>query len=132
MFTRTHLPLPPPPRIPGLIINAINCLPVGELDGGRTFLGLCGRRAAARVGAVTLLLLGLAGFSNSLSLFWLILVVTLQRGPILPCDQELSSIEDAGTKYAAIAALVLPLLVLLPYPAVLSITNGLPDLPPTF
>ncbi|PSC68193.1 putative zinc metalloprotease chloroplastic isoform X1 [Micractinium conductrix] len=116
----------------GLIINAINCLPVGELDGGRTFLGLCGRRAAARVGAVTLLLLGLAGFSNSLSLFWLILVVTLQRGPILPCDQELSSIEDAGTKYAAIAALVLPLLVLLPYPAVLSITNGLPDLPPTF
>ena len=35
----------------GLIINAINCLPAGELDGGRTFLGLFGRRAASRMGA---------------------------------------------------------------------------------
>lgn len=35
----------------GLIINAINCLPAGELDGGRVFLGLCGRRAASRMGA---------------------------------------------------------------------------------
>lgn len=32
--------------------------------------------------AVSLLLLGLAGFSNSLALFWLLLVVTLQRGPV--------------------------------------------------
>lgn len=177
---RPMRPMPPPPA--GLIINAINCLPAGELDGGRTFLGLCGRRAASRMGAgaqavqpvrappsgwqprlaahpscpwcmtgcqprrsadvgrasasqaagearwpacppsrlprgvlwpglpapsrkaclalgsarsttlrpapsplcpaVSLLLLGLAGFSNSLALFWLLLVVTLQRGPV--------------------------------------------------
>jgi len=82
--------------------------------------------------AVTLLLLGLLGFTNSLSLFWLLLIVTLQRGPVVPCNQELSPIEDPNTRNAAIAALVLPLLVLLPYPAVLSVTNGLPDLPPTF
>ncbi|KAL4425048.1 hypothetical protein ABPG77_001826 [Micractinium sp. CCAP 211/92] len=116
----------------GLIINAINCLPAGELDGGRIFLGLCGRRAASRLGAVSLLLLGLAGFSNSLALFWLLLVVTLQRGPVVPCNEELSPIKDQGTRNAAIAALLLPLLVLLPYPAALSVTNGLPDLPPTF
>ena len=35
----------------GLIINAINCLPAGELDGGRVFLGLFGRRAASRMSA---------------------------------------------------------------------------------
>jgi membrane-associated protease RseP (regulator of RpoE activity) len=35
----------------GLIINSINLLPVGELDGQRIFLGMFGRRAAARVGA---------------------------------------------------------------------------------
>ena len=179
----------------GLIINSINLLPVGELDGQRVFLGLFGRRAAARMGAgaaadrgrgrggqgeeagqwrrcraedvivpavracmagvpaaaahsispwarsapppppllaVTLLLLGLFGFSNSLSLFWLVLVVTLQRGPVTPCDNELSPITDPVTRSASIAALLLPLLVLLPFPAAISFTNGLPDLPPTF
>lgn len=82
--------------------------------------------------AVTLLLLGLSGFTNSLALFWLLLVLTLQRGPITPCDEELSPIKDSGVKAAAIAALLLPLLVLLPYPAAVSFTGGLPDLPPTF
>ena len=82
--------------------------------------------------AVTLLLLGLFGFSNSLSLFWLVLVVTLQRGPVTPCDNELSPITDPVTRSASIAALLLPLLVLLPFPAAISFTNGLPDLPPTF
>lgn len=82
--------------------------------------------------AVTLLLLGLAGFTNSLALFWRILIVTLQRGPVTPCDNELEPIQDTGTRYAAIAALLLPLLVLLPYPAAVSFTGGLPDLPPTF
>jgi hypothetical protein len=81
---------------------------------------------------VTLLLLGLFGFSNSLSLFWLVLVVTLQRGPVTPCDNELSPITDPVTRSASIAALLLPLLVLLPFPAAISFTNGLPDLPPTF
>jgi hypothetical protein len=85
------------------------------------------------MGAVTLLLLGLAGFANSLALFWLLLVLTLQRGPITPCDNELSPIEESGARTAAIAALLLPLLVLLPYPAALSLgPGGIPDLPPTF
>lgn len=82
--------------------------------------------------AVTLLLLGLFGFTNSLALFWLLVILFLQRGPITPCDNELTPVEDGGTKAAAIAALLIPLLVLLPYPAALSVTGGLPDLPPTF
>lgn len=51
---------------------------------------------------------------------------------MVPCNEELSPIKDPGTRNAAIAALLLPLLVLLPFPAALSVTNGLPDLPPTF
>lgn len=35
----------------GLIINAINCIPAGELDGARVYLGLCGRQANQRMGA---------------------------------------------------------------------------------
>lgn len=35
----------------GLIINAINCIPAGELDGARVYLGLCGRQAMQRMGA---------------------------------------------------------------------------------
>lgn len=83
--------------------------------------------------AVALLLLGLFGFSNSLSLFWLIYIVIIQRGPVAPCSEELSPIQHGATKAAAVAALALPLLVLLPFPAALTFgPGGLPDLPPTF
>lgn len=63
----------------------------------------------------------------------LIYIVIIQRGPVVPCSEELSPIQDGATKAAAVAALLLPLLVLLPYPAALSLgASGLPDLPPTF
>lgn len=110
----------------GLIINAINVIPAGELDGGRLVLGLLGRRSASRMSSISLFLLGVLGFGNSLSLFWLLLVLTLQRGPIVPCQEEVTGIEDETVKIASIVALVLPLLVLIPYP----VTTGLEDLPP--
>ena len=57
----------------------------------------------------------------------------IQRGPVAPCSEELSPIRDGATRAAAVAALLLPLLVLLPYPAALTLgADGLPDLPPTF
>jgi Zn-dependent protease len=101
----------------GLIINALQCIPVGELDGGRVFLALFGRRAASRMSAVSFLLLGVLGFNSSLSLFWLLLVLTLQRGPLLPCSEELSPLpDDCWERWASIACLLLPLLVLAPFP----------------
>ena len=67
--------------------------------------------------ARSLLVLGLFGVTNSLAFFWLLLVLFLQRGPIVPCANELSPLPvGGGTRAAAIAALLLPLLVLLPYP----------------
>lgn len=117
----------------GLIVNAINCLPAGELDGGRLFLGLFGRRAASRMSAVTFFFLGIAGITSSLSLYWLLLVLTLQRGPIVPCDEELTPLPQGALKIASIIALILPLLVLLPYPfAPAEVTDGLTGIPVQF
>jgi membrane-associated protease RseP (regulator of RpoE activity) len=101
----------------GLIINSINSLPAGELDGGRLFLSLFGRRAASRMSAATFFLIGIGGFTNSLALFWLLLVLTLQRGPIVPCEEELTPLPEGSLlKFASIVALLVPFLVLLPYP----------------
>lgn len=100
----------------GLIVNAINVIPAGELDGGRLFLSLFGRRSASRMSTLSFLVLGIGGFNSSLALFCLLLVLSLQRGPVVPCENELSPIKSEGVRNLAIAALILPALVLLPYP----------------
>jgi len=100
----------------GLIFNSMNSLPAGELDGGRLFLSVFGRAAASRMSAITLFLLGIGGIFNSLALFWLLLVLTLQRGPIVPCEEELTTLPESFLKIGSIVALVVPFLVLLPYP----------------
>ena len=46
----------------------------------------------------------------------LVLVLVLQRGPVLPCKEELSEPKDQALVNQGIAMLALPLLVLLPYP----------------
>lgn len=111
----------------GLTVNALNLLPTGELDGGRMALGLFGRRAYQAVGVLTIIALAIASFFNPLAFYWVLLILTLQRGPILPCQEELSAPQDASTKNAAIALLLMPLLVLLPYPVELLV--ALKDLP---
>lgn len=120
----------------GLIINAINCIPAGELDGGRLFLALFGRRAASRMSALSFFLLGIAGITSSLSLFWLLLALTLQRGPLIPCDDELTPLPEGSViKKAAFAALFLPILVLCPFPFAPpppEVVEGLAGLPAQF
>jgi membrane-associated protease RseP (regulator of RpoE activity) len=97
----------------GLVVNGLNMLPLGELDGGRVALGLWGRRAASRISVVLTILLGFASIVDSLALYWVLFVLILQRGPILPSREELSEPED---KVLGIALLTLPLLTLVPYP----------------
>lgn len=106
----------------GLIINGINCIPAGELDGTKMFLALFGRPAASSMSVFSFLALGIASFTNGLPLFWLLLVLTIQRGPIVPCQEEISGVNNMPLRYAALGSLILPLLILLPYP------NLVPDL----
>jgi hypothetical protein len=80
------------------------------------------------VGVLTIIALGINSFFNPLSFYWVLLVLTLQRGPLLPCCEELTPIAEPGTKNTALALLLLPLLVLLPYPVELLVAmKDLPD-----
>lgn len=100
----------------GVVVNGLNLIPMGELDGGRITHALWGRRAASRVSVVLTLLLGLAGIVDSLALYWILLVLTLQRGPIVPQQQEVTAPVDGRAVALAAGLLFVPLLTLLPFP----------------
>ncbi|KAI4306808.1 hypothetical protein L6164_030053 [Bauhinia variegata] len=99
----------------GLLINAINSIPAGELDGGRISFAIWGRKASARFTGASILLLGLSSLFSDVAFYWLVLVFFLQRGPVAPQCEEITDPED---KYVAlgIVVLLLGLLVCLPYP----------------
>lgn len=77
--------------------------------------GLWGRRAGQALNVLSLLVLGIGGIFNTLALYWLLLVLLLQRGPVIPQEEELSS-PPPSLLPLGLATLAIPLLVLLPYP----------------
>ncbi|KAL2317136.1 hypothetical protein Fmac_031012 [Flemingia macrophylla] len=99
----------------GLLINAINSIPAGELDGGRISFALWGRKASLRFTGFSIALLGLSSLLNDVAFYWVVLIFFLQRGPIAPLSEEITDPDD---KYVAIGVtvLLLGLLVCLPYP----------------
>ncbi|XP_022746011.1 probable zinc metalloprotease EGY2, chloroplastic isoform X2 [Durio zibethinus] len=99
----------------GLLINAINSIPAGELDGGRISLAIWGRKASSRFTSISIGLLGLSSLFNDVAFYWVVLIFFLQRGPIAPLSEEITDPDD---KYVALGVLVLilGLLVCLPYP----------------
>ncbi|KAK9063381.1 hypothetical protein SSX86_017251 [Deinandra increscens subsp. villosa] len=99
----------------GLLINAINSIPAGELDGGRISFAIWGRKAAYRLSAASIVLLGLSSLLDDVAFYWVVLIFFLQRGPIAPLAEEIS---EPDNKYVAlgIIVLVMSLLVCLPYP----------------
>ncbi|XP_021769161.1 probable zinc metalloprotease EGY2, chloroplastic isoform X2 [Chenopodium quinoa] len=99
----------------GLLINAINSIPAGELDGGRISFAIWGRKAAVRLTGASIVLLGLSSLFNDVAFYWVVLIYILQRGPIAPLSEEISE-PDQKNVALGIAVLVLGLLVCLPYP----------------
>ncbi|KAG0502968.1 hypothetical protein HPP92_003040 [Vanilla planifolia] len=99
----------------GLLINGINMIPAGELDGGRIAYGLWGRKVSTRLSGITLALLGLSSLFSDVAFYFTVLVFFLQRGPIAPLYEEITEPEK---KYIGlgIAVLLLGLLICLPYP----------------
>lgn len=99
----------------GLLINALNSIPAGELDGGRISFALWGRKASYRLSAVSIGLLGLSSLFSDVAFYWAVLIFFLQRGPIAPLAEEISDPDD---KYVTlgVVVLLLGLLVCLPYP----------------
>ncbi|MFE4106992.1 site-2 protease family protein [Almyronema epifaneia] len=97
----------------GLVINAINLMPAGQLDGGRVVQAVYGRKVAGRMTIVTLVVLALVSFVNPLALYWAVLILFLQRNLERPCLNDLSEPDDARAALGLLA-LFLMLATLLP------------------
>ncbi|WP_373543624.1 site-2 protease family protein [Chamaesiphon sp.] len=90
----------------GLVINALNLMPAGQLDGGRIVQAIYGRKTAQRSTLVTLVILGLVAFFNPANLvifYWLILVGFLQRGLERPSLDEITEPNDTRAVLGLIA-----------------------------
>ncbi|CAN0249781.1 unnamed protein product, partial [Laminaria digitata] len=104
--------------ITGVIVNALNLMPIGSLDGGRIAMSAFGRKAGGVLGTVTLLLQAscCAVFNNySLQLFWGLLVILFQRGQDLPAKDELTEVGDERMVTTALL-LFFSLITLIPFP----------------
>ncbi|CAN1783816.1 Probable zinc metalloprotease EGY2, chloroplastic [Linum perenne] len=107
----------------GLLINAINSIPAGELDGGRISFAIWGRKVkttttpsiSSRLTGASIVLLGLSSLFNDIAFYWVVLIFFLQRGPIAPISEEISEPENKYI-YLGVLVLMLGLLVCLPYP----------------
>jgi membrane-associated protease RseP (regulator of RpoE activity) len=106
----------------GLVINALNLMPAGQLDGGRIVQAIYGRKTAQRATLATLVLLGIVAFfnpANLVVLYWLILVGFLQRALERPTLDEVTEPNDLR---AALGLLALFLMVatVIPFSPVLA------------
>lgn len=97
----------------GLVINAINLMPAGRLDGGRIIQAIYGRKIANRATTATLIILTLVSLVNPLALYWAIVILFLQRNLERPSLNELTEPDDTRAALALLS-LFLMITVLLP------------------
>ncbi len=109
----------------GLMITALNLLPVGQLDGGHIAHALFGRARAAWIGKLALgamVVLGLFVWPGLIT--WALVVYFIAGRPGLPPLDDVT-ILDAKRRAVAWFAYALLALILLPLPHALSSTFGL-------
>jgi membrane-associated protease RseP (regulator of RpoE activity) len=97
----------------GLVINALNLLPAGKLDGGRMMQAIYGRRVAGVATILSLLFLGIATLVNPLALYWAIVILVVQRDLERPSSNELVEPSDSRVIVALLGFLVM-ILTLIP------------------
>ena len=100
----------------GLVINALNLLPAGQLDGGRIVQAIYGRKIARRTTITTLVVLGIVSFinpANPIPLYWAVVILFLQRDLERPSLNELTEPDDARAAWGLLA-LFLMLATLIP------------------
>ncbi len=99
----------------GLVINALNLMPAGQLDGGRIVQAIYGRKTAQRSTLVTLVILGFVAFfnpANLVILYWLILVGFLQRSLERPSLDEITEPNDLRAALGLIALFVMAAIII--------------------
>jgi membrane-associated protease RseP (regulator of RpoE activity) len=99
----------------GLVINALNLMPAGQLDGGRIVQAIYGRKTAQRSTLITLVILGFVAFFNPANLvifYWLILVGFLQRGLERPSLDEIAEPNDTRAALGLLALFLMAAIVI--------------------
>ncbi len=100
----------------GLIVTALNLMPVGQLDGGHIVHAMYGQRTAAIVSQVARLLMWVIALIYSEFLLWAILLLFIPSAePALNDVSELNGTRDC----LGLFALALLVLIILPAPAVM-------------
>jgi membrane-associated protease RseP (regulator of RpoE activity) len=99
----------------GLVINALNLMPAGQLDGGRIVQAIYGRKTAQRSTLITLVILGFVAFfnpANLVILYWLILVGFLQRSLERPSLDEITEPNDTRAALGLIALFIMAAIII--------------------
>lgn len=98
----------------GLVVTALNLMPVGQLDGGHVVHAIFGQRTAALIGHVTRFLVLILAMIKREFLFWAIalLFMPVYDEPALNDVSELDNWRDL----AGLLALSLLLMIILPAP----------------
>lgn len=97
----------------GLVTTALNCLPVGNLDGGRTMLSAFGRNALAVSSLLCYVGLGLGLLGSSLALPFGLYVLICQRTAEQYIQDEVSGVSERRRGVAA-ALIIFAILTLVP------------------
>lgn len=100
----------------GLVTTALNCLPVGNLDGGRAMMAAFGRNALAVSSLLCYVGLGLGLLGSSLALPFGLYVLICQRTAEQYIQDEVSGVSERRRAIAGvlIAFAVLTLLPMAP------------------
>jgi membrane-associated protease RseP (regulator of RpoE activity) len=109
----------------GLMITALNLLPVGQLDGGHVARALFGQSRAQAIGSATIFgMVALGLFVWSGLLFWALVVFFIAGTPGMPPMEDVTPI-DTRRRALAWFSFALLALILLPFPHALSPEIGL-------
>ena len=111
----------------GLVINALNLMPAGQLDGGRIVQAIYGRKTAQRTTLITLVILGFVAFfnpANLVILYWLILVGFLQRSLERPSLDEITEPNDLRAVLGLIALFIMAAIII-PFSPELAVKFGI-------
>lgn len=111
----------------GLVITALNCLPAGQLDGGRIIQAIYGRKIARRATILTLIVLGIVSLFNtvnSLPFYWAIVILFVQRDLERPSLNELTEPNDVRAGWGLLL-IFMALITLIPITPSLAIRFGI-------
>lgn len=101
----------------GLIVTALNLMPVGQLDGGHIVHAMYGQRTAAVVSQVARLLMLAISFVYNEFFLWAILLLFIPAAE--PALNDVSELNDARD-FLGLFSLTLLVLIILPAPATLT------------